>query len=120
MYLFFVAGPQTDYSIKEGERLLKEMEEQDFSEAEDEAEKVLSKAGQVKDDMTKFAEPVTNHSRLFNELQKQVNEFNQKLEDLRNNSDATLKMSTQTKILNQQNRYVVISMDKKFHTLFYC
>ena len=99
-----MTGPQTDYSIRLGEKLLKEMEEQDFSDPEEEADRVLSKSQQVKEDMAKFAEPVTNHTRLLGELQKELDDFNKKLEDLRNNSDTTLKKSTETQILNHQNK----------------
>ncbi|XP_026292152.1 laminin subunit alpha [Frankliniella occidentalis] len=98
------SGPQTEYSIRLGEKLLKEMEEQDFSDPEKEADRVLEKAEQIKENMAKFAEPVTNHSHLLLELQKQLNEFNDKLENLRNNSDSTVKLTTETKIINEKNK----------------
>lgn len=100
------SGPQTDYSIRIGERELEDIDKQDFSDPKNEADRVLQKATEVKEEMVKFSEPVTNHTHLMNELQKQLDDFNHKLEDLRNNSDSTLKRTSETNILNQQNKSV--------------
>ncbi|KAK3929045.1 Laminin subunit alpha [Frankliniella fusca] len=97
-------GTQIEYSISKGEKLLNEIEDHDFSEAETEADRILEKAGLIKEDMAKFAEPVNNHSRLLLELQKQLNEFNDKLENLKNNSDSSLKLTTDTNILTEKNK----------------
>lgn len=98
------SGPQTDYSIRLGEKLLKEIEEQEFSDPEDEANRMLVKAEQLKENMSKYAEPVNNQSVLLNELQKQLDEFDKKLDDMRNNSDSFLKQVIETNRLNQKNK----------------
>ncbi|XP_034231739.1 laminin subunit alpha isoform X3 [Thrips palmi] len=98
------SGTQTEYSIRIGEKELEEIDKQDFSDSKNEAERVLQKAAEAKEDMEEYSKPVTDHTHLLNALQKQLDDFNEKLEDLRNNSDSTLKRTTETNILNQQNK----------------
>ncbi|XP_046389625.1 laminin subunit alpha [Ischnura elegans] len=98
------AGPKVDYALIDAQNILKEIQEIDFEPYHKKAREELEKSQEVLDSMMDFNVPMFNQSKEFEDLRKKIEEFDAKLDDLRNNSAMAEKKYTEAEALNLQNR----------------
>ncbi|KAG8228153.1 hypothetical protein J437_LFUL002807 [Ladona fulva] len=97
-------GPKVDFALKEAQSLLGDIQALDFSPTEKSAMDELHKAEDILENIKEFSLPVSNQSKEFEDLRKKIDEFDLKLEDLRNNSMMADGKATEAESLNEVNK----------------
>lgn len=102
----FSIGPQIDHALKVAENILAEIQQRQFSQHNEDALEELLKAENLLAKMVEFTAPIHNQTYEYESLRYKIDNFDHKLEDLRNYSLGAKDQAAKSHDLNEKNRCV--------------
>ncbi|KAL0280200.1 UNVERIFIED_CONTAM: hypothetical protein PYX00_001570 [Menopon gallinae] len=100
---------QIDSPIERGKDILTKIQSIALEPYLEKAEQELSNATRIRDKMSNFTVPVTKQAMELEKLRKKIEDFNEKMDDLQNNTAAAEEATKKAFMLNHMNKEAKLS-----------
>lgn len=97
-------GPKIEQAIEEANQIINEIQKYDFTAREEEAVLKLDRAQELKKQMNDFNQPVQDQHDEYEKLKQDIEEINNKLNDISNYTQTTFTNTKQVEELHEKYR----------------